>query len=122
MRKRSQWFAAAVVVGLVAVTPATVSQLSRARPAPPKVDPPSERVRVENELVTPEIIEPVRVVSAGAATVKVSSRAVVMPRRAAMTRAAAPTAAPVPTTLREKARRAFFGDGRHRPQPFPTVR
>jgi hypothetical protein len=122
MRKRSKWFAAAVVVGLVGVMPATLRQLSRDRPVPPKVEPPSERVRVEHEVVTADVIEPMRVVSAGAATMKGSSRAVVTPRRALMTRAAAPTAAPVSTTFREKARRAFLGDGRHRPQPFPTVR
>jgi hypothetical protein len=115
---RSKWFVVTVVAGAVAVTPLALRQLSPDRPTP-TVDPPIERVRVEHELVTPDVIEPVRVVSAGVVTPKVSVRAVTTPvatpRRPAVTPAGAPTFA-------QKARRAFLGDGRHRPQPFPTVR
>lgn len=122
MRTRSKWYAAAVVVGLVAATPVTLRQLSRDRPVPPKGDPPSERVRVEHDLVTADVLEPARVVSAGIGAARITGRVVTTPRRPSLTRAAAGPTAPGSTTFGQKARRAFLGDGRHRPQPFPTVR
>lgn len=121
MRIRFKWYATAAVAGLVAVVLVACKQVPRDQSVP-KVDPPADRVRVEHELVQPDVIEPVRVVSAGVGSAKVTARGVTTPRRHLVTRAAASTTAPDTKTLGQRARRAFFGDGRHRPQPFPTVR
>lgn len=122
MRMRSLWYAAAVLAGLAVATPVTLRQLSRERERPAvktdKADPQRDSVRVEHELVTIEAVVPAPVASPIATTGRVSPRVSPAPPPRTVVRAAAPA----PVTLGQKARRAFLGDGRHRPQPFPTVR
>ena len=134
---RTRWYVAAAVVGTIAVTPFALRQFASDRLAPKK-DAPRDSVRFEHEVVTVIVDGQAPVVPAGVGTTGggktgVNSTGVGDSKRSprldpspsfrrvvpasdvsAMTRSDA--------SLAKKAGRAFLGDGRHRPQPFPTAR
>lgn len=106
---KAKWGVAACALGLIVAMPITLRQTSEDRPAP-EPQPEERDVRVEHELIA--VAEP----SPPAPAARPNPvRAVPPAARARAERADA-------TTSPGKVRRAFLGDGRYRPEPFPRAR
>ena len=131
--KRYWWLSAIGAVGAIVFVQLTRSDAALA-PAPPgerselAEAQPQPAVQVEHVLVQAELVtspEPPPALTA----VPVShgrSHASKATARPMSTRAAsfrpAPAETGTPPPLLERARRAFLGDGRHRPEPFPRLK
>jgi hypothetical protein len=121
--KRLLWVIfAALVIAAAAVLVRTRAEDHAIVSAAPATAESLPDVQVRHEFVT---------VSSPAASPSIA--ATTEPRRTTLRAAhsAAPVRAPAPRdvqrtaadhTLLDKARRAFLGDGRHRPEPFPRIR
>lgn len=122
-----------------AMSAVVLLQLSRrdAAPATPRSDPspataeaqPRPAVRVEHRLVEADLVaapQPERDVIAVPASfsrgVGTSGGTELVPARAASVGATPSREVNATSPMFERAKRAFLGSGRHRPQPFPRVK
>jgi hypothetical protein len=108
--KARNWVLAASAIGVVLAMPNIVRQVPSAA-ANPEPEPEARSVRVEHEFIT--LTDP--------AVRGERPDRVVVP---AQLYSAQPPGRPVASrkTLAQRARRAFLGDGRYRPEPFPGAR
>jgi|SRR5687768_1610251 hypothetical protein len=131
-----RWWLLSAVGAMSAVV---LLQLSRPDPAPasPQADrssgtaeaQPLPAVRVEQRLVEADLVEAPQpetgVVAAPASVsraVGTSGGTAWVPPRAASVSSTRSQQASATSPMFERAKRAFLGDGRHRPQPFPRVK
>lgn len=108
--QRLWWTGLAGLLGLAWIAASDLITAESAEEATPVVS--RDTVRVTHELVNAPMVREAPAPLAKSARVT----------RSATPRVQAPTAAGAPHGLTPRAMRVLLGDGRHRPQPFPTVK